>query len=40
MVERSTIDGIAIEQIPIEDIKASYQLIENDLKQIRKKSFI
>lgn len=39
MVERSTIDGIAIEQIPIEDIKASYQLIENDLKQIRKKSF-
>lgn len=39
MVERLTIDGVGIEQIPVQDVKTAYQLIEYDLKRIKRKSY-
>jgi hypothetical protein len=39
MVQRLTIDGISIEEIPQEEIKYSFETIEPDLKKIIKKSY-
>ena len=39
MVQRLTIDGISIEEIPQAEVKYSFETIEPDLKKIIKKSY-
>jgi hydroxymethylpyrimidine pyrophosphatase-like HAD family hydrolase len=39
MVQRSTINGISIEAIPVNELRYAFAQIENDLQYIRTKSF-
>tara|TARA_R100001377_G_scaffold80746_1_gene59846 strand:+ start:762 stop:1205 length:444 start_codon:yes stop_codon:yes gene_type:complete len=39
MVQRLTIEGVSIEEIPIDEVRYAYERIEPDLQIIRKKSY-
>ena len=39
MVQRSTINGVSIEEIPVDENRYAYDRIETDLHVIRKKSY-
>ena len=39
MVQRLTINGVSVEEIPVDEIRYAYETIESDLHVIRKKSY-
>ncbi len=39
MVQRSTINGISVEAIPVDELRYAFAKIEKDLQHIRTKSF-
>ena len=39
MVQRLTINGVSVEEIPVDEIRYAYETIESDLQVIRKKSY-